>query len=75
MQFQVSIPPRLPKVNVNGRPTHIVTAVLLITPVLLRALLVLLRFLNWRPVWAWYPDPDHQYLWAGDLWSTVAQQT
>ena len=75
MQFHVLIPARLQRVNWNGRLTHIGTAVLLITPVLLQALLVLPRILNWWPVWAWYPDPGYQYLWAGVLWSTVVQQT
>ena len=51
--------------DTRGLRSHIVPAVLLITPVLLQALLVLPRFLNWRPVWAWYPDPGYQYLWAG----------
>ena len=65
MQFHVLIPARLQRVKLNGRLTHIATAVLLITPVLLQALLVLPRILNWWPVWAWYPDPGYQYLWAG----------
>ncbi len=64
-QFHMSIPARLQRIDLNGRLTHVVTAVLLITPVLLQALLVVPRFLNWRPVWAWYPDPGYQYLWAG----------
>lgn len=49
----------------TGRLSQIGTAFLLLSPVLLQAMLVIQRLLDWQPVWAIYPDPGYQYLFAG----------
>lgn len=38
---------------------------LVLAPVLLQAFLLVRRFSDWLPVWAWYADPGYQYLLAG----------
>lgn len=39
--------------------------VLLALPILIQGLLIAQRLSDWMPVWAWYPDPGYQYLFAG----------
>ena len=39
--------------------------VLLAMPILLQAILMIPRLVDWRPVWATYPDPGYQYIFAG----------
>lgn len=42
----------------------VVGGLALSVPVLVQLLLVGQRLLDWWPVWAWYPDPGYQYLFA-----------
>ncbi len=65
IDHQDSILARSGRFNPHGRLAQILIAVLLIAPALLQALLIARRFVDWQPVWAWYPDPGYQYLFAG----------
>jgi hypothetical protein len=38
--------------------------VILALPVAVQGILIGIRFADWWPVWAWYPDPGYQYLFA-----------
>lgn len=39
--------------------------IVLAIPVAAQGILIGRRFADWWPVWAWYPDPGYQYLFAG----------
>lgn len=43
----------------------VVAGLALAAPIVVQLLLVGQRLLDWWPVWAWYPDPGYQYLFAG----------
>lgn len=49
----------------RSAPVSFMAIALLAVPILIQGLLVAQRLINWLPVWAWYPDPGYQYLFAG----------